>query len=243
MSSQQKSAPLEWDMTYNSGKDDLVIPEYGRHVQDLARHARTIEDDEERQRVVERVIRLMQQMQPDITQSENYKETLWKHFFRIVENDIEVEVPTGMDVSPDAEQKKPEPLTYPSADMKMRHYGDHVQQLVEKAKAETDEAKQREHIRVIASYMKLAQINWSRGGDNFVPDETLRRDLLNLSDGKLKLPEDLRLWNLANSPNQPTQHIPRSGRGRKKSRNKYNRRNNDNRGGGGGNRTKNRRRR
>ena len=35
-------------LEYNSSRENLVISEYGRHVQKLIKHAKTIEDKEER---------------------------------------------------------------------------------------------------------------------------------------------------------------------------------------------------
>ncbi|MEO0732361.1 MAG: DUF4290 domain-containing protein, partial [Bacteroidota bacterium] len=72
---------MEWDIAYNTTRDDLVISEYGRGVQDLLRKANEVEDDTERQAYVERVIRLMLQIQPEVKTQGNYQERLWRHAF------------------------------------------------------------------------------------------------------------------------------------------------------------------
>jgi len=55
---------MEWDIAYNTTQDELMISEYGRTVQVLLRKANAIEDDAERQAYVERVVKLMLQMEP-----------------------------------------------------------------------------------------------------------------------------------------------------------------------------------
>jgi len=51
-------------MEYNSQKERLVMPEYGRNVQKLAKHAREITDKTERQAYAEEIIDLMYIMNP-----------------------------------------------------------------------------------------------------------------------------------------------------------------------------------
>ncbi len=67
-------------MEYNSQMEELIIPEYGRNVQRLIFHAKTIEDDVVRQKFTEQVIELMFQMQPQNRSAEDIRERLWKHF-------------------------------------------------------------------------------------------------------------------------------------------------------------------
>ena len=46
------------DIEYNSNRELLIISEYGRHVQKLLNHSKTIEDREKRQKFVEGIIGL-----------------------------------------------------------------------------------------------------------------------------------------------------------------------------------------
>ena len=84
-------------MTYNSAKDTLTIPEYGRHVQLLVDHAKTIEDPKLRQQFAERIIKLMMQMQPQNRNMEDYQEKLWKHLFRIADYELDVTPPEDIE--------------------------------------------------------------------------------------------------------------------------------------------------
>ena len=50
---------MEFEIEYNSQAEKLIIPEYGRNVQKLIQHVKTIEDDEKRQAFAEQVVSLM----------------------------------------------------------------------------------------------------------------------------------------------------------------------------------------
>ena len=46
-------------MEYNTGRDQLIIPEYGRHVQKMVKHATGIKDKQKRKECVEAIIAFM----------------------------------------------------------------------------------------------------------------------------------------------------------------------------------------
>jgi hypothetical protein len=50
------------NFVYNTSLDELIMPEYGRMVQDLVLHCKAIEDPKYRQSFAETVIELMQIM-------------------------------------------------------------------------------------------------------------------------------------------------------------------------------------
>ncbi len=185
----------EIDLEYNSDRENLIIPEYGRHVQNLINHAREIKDDEERQKFAERITRLMMQMNPQSKNLEDYNEKLWKHFFRIAKYEIEVNPPGGKKPTPEDERKQPDRLGYANSNAKFRHYGQNVQQLIEKALSMPEGPKRDGFVAVIGSYMKLAFITWNK--DLYVSDEVIKGDLLSLSDGKLVIPADVPIDNLS----------------------------------------------
>ena len=60
-------------MEYNSQKDSLIMPEYGRNVQLLIQYAKHLEDPEHRQAFVEKIINLMHQMNPQNKNIDEYR--------------------------------------------------------------------------------------------------------------------------------------------------------------------------
>ncbi|MTB52618.1 DUF4290 domain-containing protein [Lewinella sp. W8] len=227
---------MEWDIAYNTSRDELVISEYGRTVQDLLRNANSIEGDEERQAYVERVIKLMLQMQPGIKTQDNYEERLWHHAFAIAGEPLNVKLPEGIEPKPEAEDESLEALPYPSKEKsRMRHYGQHVQALIAKGK-EMEDGPERDLVTYTAAYyMKIALSSWNQG--KHVNEEMIRKDLYEMSDRTLVLPPDAKIGEPG--PNQPAQHDDRRKK-KKKKKNKKTRPSNQHNNSGGGNRSRSR---
>ena len=204
-------------MEYNSQKEDLIIPEYGRNVQNLVAEAKKIEDAEERQAFAERIIELMMLLNPNAKTLEDYQEKLWNHLFRIAEFDFDVQAPEGINIRPEDAYTRPDPLDYPPTEKEYRHYGHNVQKMIAKAKTMEPGEVRQEYISLIGSYMKLAYRTWNR--EHFVSDELILDDLKNLSGGELQMDESGSLDILTNSNNANSRRVPvnteRSGNSRK----------------------------
>jgi hypothetical protein len=61
-------------LEYNTERDDLVISEYGRNVQRMARHLHEIEDRNERNRAAGQVIDVMALLNPTNRDAVDYKQ-------------------------------------------------------------------------------------------------------------------------------------------------------------------------
>ncbi|MEL7122505.1 MAG: DUF4290 domain-containing protein [Bacteroidota bacterium] len=201
-------------MEYNSARENLIIPEYGRNVQKLIDHAKTIEDPAFRQAFVEKIIDLMMQMSPQSRNLEDYKEKLWKHVFRIANYQLDVIPPKGITPTPEVIEKRPEKIDYPGFEAKYRHYGHNVQKLIKKAKSMEEGSVKSGFIGVIGSYMKLAYRTWNK--EHYVSDDIIKQDLETLSNGDLTLDENISLDNLTNA----NKKRKRSNNNNNKSRNK-----------------------
>lgn len=184
-------------MEYNSSREELIIPEYGRHIQNMLRVAKTITPREKRQHFVEMIIGLMMQMHPQNRNLEDYRDKLWRHAFQIAEYDLDVDTPTGYIPKPEDSRKRPERVPYPSKETRFRHYGHNVQKLIAKAIEMGDGDKKDGFVQVIGSYMKLAYRTWNR--EHYVSDDIIIEDLEHLSGGKLEVIEDASLDNLSRS--------------------------------------------
>ncbi len=185
------------NMEYNSEKATLIIPEYGRNVQMLIKHAKTIENLEIRQAFIDKVVLLMQQMHPQNKNIEDNTEKLWKHVFRIGEYDLDVLPPSGEEPKPEDYFKAPGKIPYPNIDTRFRHYGNNVQVLIKKAIAMEDGPVKDGFITTIGSYMKLAYRTWNQ--EHYISDEIIKNDLEILSKGKLKLVDNTSIDTLANA--------------------------------------------
>lgn len=206
-------------MEYNSQRESLSVAEYGRHVQKMIDHAKTIEDAENRQFFMEMVVELMGQVIPNAKPSPELTNKLWNHAFMIANYEIDVTPPEGVTIVEHTGPVRPPKLPYPSTNKKFRHYGVNVQKLVDKAAELEDEGKKEEFANAIGSYMKLAYKTWNP--KHYVNDESIKGDLNAMAEGKFELENvSLDFLNIQAAPKQ--QQKKRSGK-RSNNKNRSNR--------------------
>ncbi len=182
-------------LEYNSQREELIIPEYGRHVQKLINFAKTVKDPIKQAAFIERIIDLMMQIHPQSRNVEDYREKLWKHIYRIANYELDAIPPSGLQPKPTDHAKKPELVDYPEFEAQFRHYGHNVQKLIQKAISMSEGPKRDGFVAVIGSYMKLAYKTWNK--EHYVSDDIIKGDLETLSSGLLVMHEDTSLDNLA----------------------------------------------
>lgn len=223
-------------MEYNTSRNKLLIPEYGRNVQKMVSYMLTIEDREKRTRYAEGLIELMATLNPNLKIMEDYKHKLWDHLHFISDFTLDVDSPYP---APTREEMfaKPAPLPYPQTKVKVRHFGKNLNAVIQMALAETDEEKRRSLTQLVGYYMKLAYINWHREP---VHDDMIRNELAELTDGRLQYEQggyrvyfDTRQnFSNNNNNNKGRNNNNRKGGGNNNNNNRNN--NNNNNGGGGG---------
>ncbi len=232
-------AHLDRQMDYNSQLEELIMPEYGRNVQQLVRHAQKIEDATYRQAFCEEIINLIQQLYPQSKSVEDYRGKLWQHLFHIARYDLDAQTPSGEVPTPEDARKKPERVPYPAIDTRFRHYGNNVQKLIQKAISMEEGSIKDSFVQVIGAYMKLAYRTWNR--EHFVSDDLIKGDLLLLSAGALSL-EDTSIDGLANAQmrnNRPNNNRPNNANNRTNNNRTNNNNNSNNRSNNNNNRTNN----
>ncbi len=177
-------------MDYNTSRRKLVLPEYGRHVQRMVNHIKTVEDRDERNRLAKGVIQLMGSMNPQLRDVADFKHKLWDHLAIISDFDLDVDFPYDMP-TPEEIYKRPAMVPYrKSDDIRFKHYGRVVAEMVEKAIAYPEGEEKDCLIELIANQMKKSYLLWNR--DN-ASDEVVFEDLGILSKNKLTIPEGLKL--------------------------------------------------
>lgn len=194
MKKDKKAIP---EMAYNTQQEFLIMPEYGRNVQQLVRHAQKIEDPAYRQQFCEQIVDLIQQLYPQSKSVEDYREKLWKHLFQIAKYNLVATTPSGVVPRPEDAKKRPDRVPYPQSDTKFKHYGNNIQRLIRRAVEMEGGPVKDGFVQTIGSYMKLAYKTWNR--EHFVSDDLIKGDLEILSNGKLSLEENSRIDGLANA--------------------------------------------
>ena len=122
-------------LDYNTKREELVLPEYGREIQNMVDHAISIPDKKERLRCAHTIVKMMATKAPQMLDDEDYYKTLWDHLYLIGRKKLDIDWP--YDIS-NAEHilQKPEPMAIPGKtySIRFRHYGRLVEELVEKLK-------------------------------------------------------------------------------------------------------------
>ena len=112
-------------MEYNSQREPLIIPEYGRNIQKMVNYAKTIEDREKRTEAAKFIVSVMASMNQQNKDTGDYRQTLWDHLFIISKFELDVDSPYPM---PEKETltRKPEKVQYSDNKIRFRHYGKNI---------------------------------------------------------------------------------------------------------------------
>ena len=168
-------------MEYNTGRNQLVMREYGRHIQKMIEYLLSIEDKETRQRNAYAVIELMGFLNPHLKNVEDFRHKLWDHLFLISDFKLDVESPYPIPTR-ETLRAKPKPLPYPKRHPRYAHLGKNLQVVIDKALKEENAEKKQGFANAIAYYMKLAYSNWHK---ETVHDDAIQSELNSITDGQL----------------------------------------------------------
>src|SRR5215212_3027137 len=168
-------------MEYNTTRNELIMREYGRHVQKMIEHILTIEDPERRQGNAQAAIELMGFLNPHLKNVEDFRHKLWDHLFLISDFKLDVKSPYPIPTR-ETLKAKPKPLEYPKRYPKFSHLGKNLEIVIDKALKEEDPDKRLGFANAVAYYMKLAYNNWHK---EQVHDDAIQSELTNITEGQL----------------------------------------------------------
>ncbi|MBE6311909.1 MAG: DUF4290 domain-containing protein [Bacteroidales bacterium] len=169
-------------MEYTTKQKRIILPEYGRNVQQMVDYACTIEDREERMKCAKSIIATMGNLFPYLRDVNDFKHKLWDHLAIMSDFKLDIDYPYDV-MSNEKLQEKPEKVPYPDAKIKYMHYGKALQEMI--SRIDNYEGEQREAlIKLIANQMKKAYCTWNK--DN-VEDQKILDDLCEMTDGKVAL--------------------------------------------------------
>lgn len=170
-------------LDYNTQREKLILPEYGREIQNMVDYALTLTDKEERQRCAESIIAVMERMVPQNRDNADYQQKLWDHLALMSGFQLDIDYP--FDISEAAKiAAKPQPMEYPMKNIPVRHYGSMMFEIFEKLKTMEPGEKRDELVRMTANQMKRSLMLWSHGSTD---DEKIASDLARFTDGKIQL--------------------------------------------------------
>lgn len=186
-------------LTYNTQLKKLVLPEYGRNIQQMVDHCLTIEDKEERTRCAYSIINTMGNLFPNLRDIEDFKHKLWDHLAIMSDFKLDIDYPCDV-IKPESLNSFPEKVDYYTSPIKYRHYGRSIELMITKASSMPEGEERDALILLIANHMKKLMLSVNSEG---VDDTKILKDLRELSHGAINLnPENYHLHEFKEAPQQ-----------------------------------------
>ena len=173
-------------LDYNTQREKLVLPEYGREVQSMVDYAVALPTKAERQSCANAIVAIMRRMFSQSADAEGFERKLWDHLAMMSNFKLDIDYPFDVTEAKTI-LSKPEPMAYPMSRIPVRHYGKMMFELFEKLKTMPEGPDRDALVRMVANQMKRDLMVWGHGSSD---DEKVASDLAYFTDGKVQLDLD-----------------------------------------------------
>ena len=206
-------------LVYNTEKDRLMKPEYGRAILDMVNSLKKIESREKRSEQARAVIKAMEIINYDVHRQENFEHKLWDDLFIISGYDLDIDAPYPMP-NPEQALARPEVPSVVRKPIRATQYGRNIESMINLVADMEDGEVKTAVIRSLAIYMRTQYLIWNKDS---VADVTIFQDIEKLSDGRIKVPEGVTLGRVGADSNylKPGQNPRKQMNQRKKNSKKY----------------------
>ena len=177
----------EFGMKYNTEEKKLVMPEYGRNIQNMVDYCITIEDREERKRCADTIINIMGNMFPHLRDVNDFKHILWDHLAIMADFKLDIDYPYEIVKKEDLYSRPPR-IPYNNSRIRYRHYGKTLEKMIQKATEFEPGVEKDQLIKLLATQMKKSFLTWNKES---VDDRKIFKDLDELSEGRIVLDEEV----------------------------------------------------
>ena len=170
-------------LEYNTEREHLIIPEYGRHIQKMINHAIAQDSKEERNKLAKAIISVMGNMQPHLRDVPDFQHKLWDQLFIMSDFKLDADSPFE---KPSKENLSlvPEPLAYPQNYPKYRFYGNNIKTMIDAAAKWEEGDMKNALVFTIANHMKKSFLCWNK---DTVEDVVIYDHLFELSGGRIDI--------------------------------------------------------
>lgn len=193
MSSNENSHTLD----YNTSRERLAMPEYGRNVLKMVEQLKAIPDKAKRTEQARAVVKVMELLNPQVHTQDNFEHKLWDHLYMIAGYNLDVDAPYPC---PEAAEfaAAPVPVPMKGSRIKAFHYGRNIEGVIRLLSEQPDGEVKTGMIRSLAIYMRQQYLIWNKDS---VADETIFADIEKISDYRLKVPEGISLSKITDDAN------------------------------------------
>ena len=201
-------------LDYNTQLKKLIMPEYGRNVQQMVDHCVALKDREERTRCANTIINIMGNLFPHLRDVDDFKHKLWDHLAIMSDFKLDIDYPYEI-IKKENLYTRPDTVPYALTPIRYRHYGKAIEGRIEKAVEMPDGPERDQLISLLANHMKKSFLTWNKEG---VEDDKILKDLREYSHGKINLdPETYKLKDAKeflqkNNMNKKNNNVRKAGR-------------------------------
>jgi len=173
-------------MKYNTKMSRLVLPEYGRNIQNMVDYCVSIPDRNERKRCANTIINIMGNMFPHLRDVSDFKHILWDHLAIMADFKLDIEYPYEIVKKEDLYMKPPK-IAYNNGRIAYKHYGKNLENMILKATQYEEGEERNQLINLLANHMKKSFLTWNK---EVVDDRKIFMDLNMLSGGRIVWDEE-----------------------------------------------------
>lgn len=191
-------------LDYNTQRKKLVLPEYGREVQNMVDFTCQLPTKELRQRGADSIVRIMANKLTQQSFAADKYRTLWDHLYMMSkanEDGLDIDWPFDTEEAEKIMQK-PEAVGLPGKEehVRLRHYGRLLEEMFVVLQ-EMPEGEERDNlVGLVANQMKFCLHTWGHGN---MDDEKVASDLALFTNGVIQL--DLSTFKFCKLPNDAPQ--------------------------------------
>lgn len=172
-------------MDYNTQRPKLLLPEYGRIVQEMVDYAKTLPEKTQRQACAEAIVGVMASFASGRRQQPDFWHKLWDHLALMANYELDIDYP--YEIVRRIDQARPARLPYPQTRIRYRHYGHLIEELTRKLK-EMPEGEERSQLAwLVAGQMRRSLNDWNKDA---LSDRKVAADLAAYTDGVVRITAD-----------------------------------------------------
>lgn len=163
---------------------DLILPEYGRNVQNMVEIAKRLETKEERNRCARTIIGCMGNLFPYLRDNEIFRHKLWDHLAIMSDFELDIDYPFEIEKTEIVNAVKPQKIGLPSGQIKYMHYGRFIASFIKIVASDPELKNNKDVILRLANYMKRCYTTFNQ---EVVDDNIIFDDLFEISDKAIDL--------------------------------------------------------
>ena len=148
-------------LDYNTEREKLEMPEYGRNLLKMVEKMKAIPDRDKRTEQARAIVKVMELLNPQVRQLDNFEHKLWDHLYMIAGFDLDVDSPWPCPVAEEL-NTRPVPIPMKGEKIKATHYGRNIEKIINLLCDEPDGELKTEMIRSLAIYMRQQYLIWNK---------------------------------------------------------------------------------